>query len=62
MRSYLKYSVCHIGISNSNVGFAFHGIHATFFNKNSYVYDEHHASEKTLDGFKHMTYKVAQQT
>ena len=28
--------------------FAFHGIHATFLNTNSYVYDEHHGSEKTF--------------
>ena len=28
--------------------FAFHCIHATFFNTNSYVYDEHHGSEKTF--------------
>ena len=46
--SYLNQSVCHIAISNSNMDFAFHGIHATFFNTNSYVYDEHHGSEKTF--------------
>ena len=59
--SYLNQSVCHIAISNSNVDFAFHCIHATFLIQIHMYMMNTMVVRKLLDGFKHMTYKIAQQ-
>jgi hypothetical protein len=53
--------VCHIAISNSNVDFAFHCIHATFLIQIHMYMMNTMVVRKLLDGFKHMTYKIAQQ-
>ena len=45
---------------NSNVDFAFDGIHATFLIQNHICI--HHGSEKTLGGFKHMTTHIQNTT
>ena len=60
--SYLNQSVCHIAISNSNVDFAFHCIHAAFLIQIHMYMMNTMVVRKLLDGFKHMTYKIAQQT
>ena len=54
--------MCHIAISNSNVDFAFHCIHATFLIQIHMYMMNTMVVRKLLDGFKHMTYKIAQQT
>ena len=59
--SYLNQSVCHTTTSNSNVDFAFHGIHATFLIQIHMYMMNTMVVRKLLDGFKHMTYKIAQQ-
>ena len=59
--SYLNQSVCHVAISNSNVDFAFLYIHATFLIQIHMYMMNTMVVRKLLDGFKHMTYKIAQQ-
>ena len=54
--------MCLIAISNSNVDFAFHCIHATFLIQIHMYMMNTMVVRKLLDGFKHMTYKIAQQT
>ena len=59
--SYLNQSVCHVAISNSNMDFAFQCIHATFLIQIHMYMMNTMVVRKLLDGFKHMTYKIAQQ-